>query len=233
MKDKIHIVSTASLDKELIDKLSAASITTEVHPFIRTSTIITGNTKQRIAELESYSPVIVFTSANAVRAVGELLRGKPKWKIYCISGATLNSVMQYFDKDDVAAVAENASLLVSQLIAEGEAGIVFFCGNQRLDIIPQKLAENHISIEEIVVYDTELTPVKVDEAADGIMFFSSSAVKSYLSMNQPANKSICFAIGETTAQTLKENLSNQIVIADNPGKKEMVDLVLKYYHENS
>ncbi len=83
------------------------------------------------------------------------------------------------------------------------------------------------------MYVTELTPVKLDEQAQGILFFSPSAVKSYLSLNQPPSKAICFAIGDTTAETLKEKLVNRIIVADKPGKKEMVDLVIKYYNEHN
>ena len=232
MKNKIHILSTASLNETLLNKLAKNNIDTEVYPFIRTTTSITNESRQRISEMEQHSQVVIFTSANAVNAVGEILKGKPNWKIYCIQGVTQEAVLKYFGDSIHITTAANAENLATKIIAANEASLVFFCGNRRLDILPRQLENNQIALEEIVVYNTDLTPIKASMAVDGILFFSSSAVKSFLSMNQPATSTVCFAIGETTAGTLKEQLTNRIILSKEPNKNSIVEEVIAYYNEH-
>ena len=71
----------------------------------------------------------------------------------------------------------------------------FFSGNLRRDVLPTILKENKITFNEIEVYETNLTPKKISSKFDGILFFSPSAVESYLKLNTIKDE-ICFCIGE-------------------------------------
>lgn len=231
MKPKIHILSTATLSDELLQKLSINHIEAEAYPFIHTTTVIDETAKQRIHDLEKFSSIVVFTSAKAAEIVGENLGSNPPWKIYCIQGATLHAVKKYFDKNAVIATAADASLLADSIIGAAPANIIFFCGQQRLYTLPAKLLQQGIAVEEIAVYETKLTPVPVTKPVQGVLFFSSSAVDSFFSVNEISLETICFAIGNTTANALRQKVSNRIVVAGQPGKREVVDLVIQYYHE--
>lgn len=57
--------------------------------------------------------------------------------------------------------------------------IVFFCGNKRLQTIPEKLANNGIAVEEVIVYETIETAANIKKQYDGILFYSPSAVQSF------------------------------------------------------
>jgi uroporphyrinogen-III synthase len=63
---------------------------------------------------------------------------------------------------------------------------------------------------------------------NAVLFFSPSAVESYLKENEIDNK-ICFCIGYTTAETLKEKTEN-IIIASQPKIEYVIAEVIKYYN---
>ena len=63
---------------------------------------------------------------------------------------------------------------------------------------------------------------------DGILFFSPSAVESYLKQNTIKNE-ICFCIGKTTAETLEKKHKKNIVIAEQPTIDDVIAAVIEYY----
>ncbi|HEX5668158.1 MAG TPA: uroporphyrinogen-III synthase, partial [Chitinophagaceae bacterium] len=67
------------------------------------------------------------------------------------------------------------------------------------------------------------------ELFDGIIFFSPSAVESFFSMNQISNNTICFAIGDTTANALKQHTNNRIMVAKNPRQEDVIAMVIDHF----
>jgi uroporphyrinogen-III synthase len=182
---------------------------------------------------------IVFTSQHAVAAVEKYLRGgdayyvPDQWQVFCLNGATKDRVIDALPEEQIIATAPNAAELATAIIANGQfKQVVFFCGNQRLDTLPDLLKEAGIEVVEIVVYETIATPVKVDGPFDAILFFSPSAVKSFFSVNTLAeNSTACFAIGATTAETIVASTDNWVVTIDQPTQQRMLNDVL-FYLEN-
>ena len=78
-----------------------------------------------------------------------------------------------------------------------------------------------------MVYETKQKSYKINQAFDGILFFSPSGVKSFLENNALDNKT-CFCIGTTTAKAL-ENRTKNIIIASQPTVENVIDEVIKYY----
>ena len=64
----------------------------------------------------------------------------------------------------------------------------------------------------------------------GILFFSPSAVQSFFSKNKVADKTILFAIGNTTANEIKKYSTNKIIISDEPGKENLVTKMIEYFN---
>ena len=89
--------------------------------------------------------------------------------------------------------------------------------------------ENEIIFNEIEVYQTNLTPQKITKKLDGILFFSPSAVESYLNLNSIKDET-CFCIGETTAEALENKKIKNIIIAEKPSVENVIDEVVKYYN---
>ncbi|KOS07161.1 uroporphyrinogen III synthase [Flavobacterium akiainvivens] len=127
-------------------------------------------------------------------------------------------------KDDAAQLAE--------AIVTGYPGesFTFFSGNLRRNDLPLVLTHAGIDFNEIQVYETALTPHTITAKPDGIMFFSPSAVVSYLRGNMITDES-CFCIGATTAQALK-GVTDNIILANKPSVENVIVQVRGYYKED-
>ena len=123
-------------------------------------------------------------------------------------------------------MAEIISLIYKQ------ENFTFFSGNLRRDILPNTLKENGIIFNEIEVYETSITSKKITSKVDGILFFSPSAVESYLKSNTIKNE-ICFCIGETTAEalvpTFRDIKIKNIIIAEKPSVENVIEEVIYYF----
>ena len=110
----------------------------------------------------------------------------------------------------------------------GNASYTFFSGNLRRNTLPEALQSAGIIFNEIQVYTTTLSPQTMQEKVDGILFFSPSAVESYLATNKIKSE-ICFCIGETTAEALEKHKIKNIIVADEPTIESVIDDVIAEY----
>jgi uroporphyrinogen-III synthase len=100
----------------------------------------------------------------------------------------------------------------------------YYCGNRRLDTLPQALDSLGVSWEEIVVYHTGTVHRAFDQAFDGLLFFSPSGVESYARMN-PFGKATAFCIGPTTAAAARK-YTERILISETPDVGAVIALAL-------
>jgi len=157
----------------------------------------------------------IFTSQNAVEAVFSLLKkeqciGK---KVFCVGEKTKSLLIE--NEQKVVKMSRN-SLELGHFIAKNYKNepFLFFCGNLKQEDLPHVLLEHQIPLTEVVVYQTDLIPKKMETPVDGVLFFSPSGVESFTRLNQLGkSKGIC--IGETTAQALKPYTSD-ISVATSP-----------------
>lgn len=230
-QNNIQILCTRPLPASLIDLAGAARIAINVSPFIETESVLSVEVQQEIELLSFQTAIVVFTSMNAVDAVTGLLDGHvPDWTIYCIGTATGRLVKEYFDEEKIAGTASDAASL-AMLIVEGRFAdeVVFFCGDQRRDELPEMLRQQGIDVNEIVVYQTINLPHAIDQQYHGILFFSPSAVQSFFQKNKLDDTTILFAIGNTTANEIKNFTNNKIIISNKPGKENLVDKMMEYF----
>lgn len=237
MRDKkILILSTRPLDGALIEKAAFQKITIDTVSLINIKKHVTNEVVKKIELLSRETATVVFTSMNAVEILVELLPVNaliPHWNIYCIGGATFTLVKKYWPYDHVAYTAKDATELAQRIIADKIEKIVFFCGNKRREELPGLLQQANIVVDELIVYETIETPEVVVKNYDGILFFSPSAVYSYFSGNTPSEKTILFAIGNTTANAIKQFSRNSIIVSDFPAKDQLVDKALNYFSERA
>lgn len=230
-KFKASILSTRLIDEVLIKQAKSKNISIDVLSFIETEAIDSLDVYEEIESILLESAVIVFTSMNAVEAVGAHLHDyKPDWKIYCIGNATKKSVIEYFGEDLIAETAKDATELAEKIIEDDITDeIIFFCGDRRRDELPSSLNEQGIEVNEIEVYQTNLLQHAIEKNYDGILFFSPSAVQSFFSTNKLTDKIILFAIGNTTASAIKKYSTNKIIIADKAGKSNLIEKAIEYF----
>jgi uroporphyrinogen-III synthase len=187
------------------------------------------STKIKSFDLQNINESLIFTSQNSVESIlqhPELEKLKTK-KVYCV-GIKTKKLLAENGFEVIAYTGYAADLAeIITLIYKSES-FTFFSGNKRRDTLPNALKESGIIFNEIEVYETTLTPQKIKGTVDAVLFFSPSAVESYLADNKLKNE-ICFCIGETTASAL-ENKTKNIIIADQPTIEDVIEVVIEEYN---
>ena len=232
MQNRIQILSTRPLHETLLQEAKQAGIDIDELSFIQTSPIQSLPIQREIDEAFQQSITAVFTSMNAVEVVADQIKeNKLSWKIYCIGTTTQQLVVNYFGQDAIAGTANDAASLAKLIIEDQPKGkLIFFCGDQRRDELPEILQQNSIKLKEIIVYQTTAIQHQIQKLYDGILFFSPSGVESFFSNNQLTKKTILFAIGNTTAKEIKKHSDNEIVISDEPGKENLARKMMAYFN---
>jgi uroporphyrinogen-III synthase len=176
------------------------------------------------------SRFLIFSSQNAVESVlknSKLEQLKVK-KCFCVGQKTKTALeLHGFIVQETADYAsELASIICNQY---SEESFTFFSGNLRREILPEALTLAKVKFEEIEVYQTMLTPHKISSKPNGILFFSPSAVESYLQANTITDE-ICFCIGKTTAEPV-EKITSNCIIATQPSIENVIIQSIKYYNQ--
>ncbi|MEO5996942.1 MAG: uroporphyrinogen-III synthase [Chitinophagaceae bacterium] len=232
--DTLHILSTRPLDESLITRAGDNNIIIDSVSFIRTEQIRNDILEKQIADAIHHSSTVVFTSMNAADAVADYAGGNlPQWNIYCLGTATKEIILNRFPLSHISGEADNASSLADAIIRNDVQEVIFFCGDQRRDELPGKLANQNIAVEEMIVYKTIATPEKMEKEYSGILFFSPSAVESFFSVNSVSEDTILFSIGSTTSDCIKLYCTNKIIQSDLPGKKNLAEKVINYFGKSN
>lgn len=226
---KIKLLSTRPVGESLKQEAAAHNILLEERSFITTESVIHQELADQIKQLSREKITALFTSMNAVEAVGKLAPNN-LWEIGCIGHATKKLVAKYFGEKSIKATGDDATGLGENMMRiQGIKEVYFFCGNQRRDELPQLLQLNGVTVHELEVYRTIQITEHTDEEYDGILFFSPSAVTSFFEKNTLPNSTTLFAIGNTTARALKPFTGNDVVVADEPGKKNLVNQAIHFF----
>ncbi|WP_026709673.1 uroporphyrinogen-III synthase [Flavobacterium filum] len=221
MEKSIRIVSTKKLKSNQKQFLLNAGFRLVEADFIQ---IIS----HKINKASNYN-FLIFTSQNAVLSVLEnenhpILKNKIS---FCVGIKTRQLLEE--NGFQVEQSFDYAEELVEYLLKyHSDKKFTFFSGNLRRDTIPNAFQKNNIIFEEIEVYQTVLTPHKMDNQVDGILFFSPSAVQSYVMENAITNE-ICFCIGTTTAAELT---TNNKVIANQPTVENVIIQCINYFNKS-
>lgn len=220
MAKSIQILSTKTLlsnQKQYLlnanfNVLEADFIATEKTPF----------------ELNQINDNLIFTSQNAVHSVLEYsdVEALKTKKVFCV-GLKTKALLAENGFDVIAYTGYAADLAEIITLIYANESYTFFSGNLRRDTLPDALKEAKVKYNEIKVYETTLTPQKINNAVDGILFFSPSGVESYLKENTIKSEK-CFCIGETTAEAL-DKITKNIIIADHQTIEDVLEDVLHEY----
>lgn len=230
MQNNLQILCTRPLDEALIENARLKGIDIDVISFIETEPIESVEVQQEIDVTINSSVPIIFTSMNAVEAVAENIDEQPEWNIYCIGNTTAQLIKKNFPFSHIVGTADNATALAELIIKnESPEEVIFFCGDQRRNELPDLLRSHDVEVDEIIVYQTIALQHKIKKEYLGILFFSPSAVESFFSNNKLSERTMLFAIGNTTAATIRQHTNNKILIADEPGKEYLVEKMIEYF----
>jgi uroporphyrinogen-III synthase len=220
MQNPINILSTKVLlshQKQAL--LNAGFLVTEAN-FIKT--------ENSDFDLKGINENLIFTSQNAAQSVllhpkCEELKTK---NVFCV-GIKTKALLEEngFNVDVYVDYASDLAEIITLIYSK--ENFTFFSGNLRKETLPKALKEANVNFNEIQVYETTLTPQKIKTPVDGILFFSPSAIESYLKENKIKNE-ICFCIGNTTAEALEKTIRN-IIVADQPSVENVIEDVIEEY----
>lgn len=173
---------------------------------------------------------VVFTSKNAVKAIlDNFSLSEIKFEnIYCVGRRTKRLIEKKIGK--VNHIENYGKELANYLVQNlKEKEITFFCGNKRRDELIDILKNNAINVNEVEVYQTQLTPKKIPENKNikAVLFYSPSAVKSFIQKNQATNK-VAFCIGATTAKEAKKYF-RQVIISKVPLVENVLQATKNYF----
>lgn len=225
MSEKTTILSTKTLTSIQKQELVNAHFSIIEADFIKTENIP--------FDLKKINDNLIFTSQNAVLSIlnhPNIVDLKKK-TVFCVGSKTKELLNENgFKVEAHTGYAEDLAEIISLVYAD--ESYTFFSGNLRKDTLPNILTENGITFNEIKVYETSLTPQKIKETVDAILFFSPSGVTSYLKNNSITNE-ILFCIGTTTASSLEEKLPENkiknIQVAYQPTVENIIEEVIEYY----
>ena len=216
----IQILSTKTLLDNQREALTNANLNVVEVDFIET--------KSQAFELNEINDNLIFTSQNAVQSFlldpkSEDLKTK---NVFCV-GLKTKILLSESGFNVIAYTGYAADLAEIITLIYANESYTFFSGNLRRETLPEALKEAKVKFNEIQVYETTLTPQKIETSVDAIMFFSPSAIESYLKENKIKNET-CFCIGTTTSSAL-EGITKNIVIADQPTIEDVIEEVIAEY----
>jgi uroporphyrinogen-III synthase len=228
--NKISILCTRLLDPQHIKRAVEHNVHITMLPFIEIKFSDESTFTAQMSQLSLQKINVVFTSVNSVESVARYIDENPNWNIFCIGGITKDAVSKHFGDTSIVASARNASLLSRKIIEQGNIKeVIFFCGDQRLDDLPETLRINNIRVQEVIVYYASQTPHEVQEDYEGIMFFSPSAVHSFFSVNTIRTDVVLFSIGKTTTATIQTYCVNKVITSEWPGQENLLEKIFEYY----
>ena len=197
----IRLLSTKLLLPQEVEAFVALGFQVESLPLIRV---------QLSETIEAFpqADFAIFTSGNALEALQRHPAAKalaPR-RAFCV-GAKTRERLESAGWEVVASFGyaqQLANYLVEQYTGYS---FVFFCGESRMETLPEQLKTHGIPCHECLTYTTELTPQKLHKPYDGLLFFSPSAVKSFLKENRFAGEKI-ICIGSTTQGAIPQGITS-------------------------
>ncbi|MBK8843241.1 MAG: uroporphyrinogen-III synthase [Saprospiraceae bacterium] len=149
----IKLLSTKILEADIILDAKASDIDIECIPFIQITTLQDTDLNEKLISISNKKIRAIFTSSNAVKALQELLPKPPEWSYSTLEGRTLKSAASYFGPQKNTVTGHDGLSLAKGLVNEGDrVEKFFFCGNKRLDVLPDYLKEHGVQLEEVIVY---------------------------------------------------------------------------------
>ena len=221
----MKLLSTKIVSKKFKDLLIKNNYQIEEKSFIK---ILPFKSKSNISILEN----IIFTSKNAVKIIlrNSIIKNNLANKnIYCVGKSTAELIkknnLNLIKSEDNS---KNLSKFILANFKNSKNSFTYFSGKKRIRELENNLKKNNINIIVHEVYDTLLTPIKINDLYDGVIFYSPSAVKSFFKGNNSLNNTYGFCIGNTTAKELY-NYSNRFSVAKSNSEENMLESINKYF----
>ncbi len=219
----VTVLSTKKLNQTQVNLFENQSITLIHRDFIQTQP-----KSFTLNQLYSY---LIFTSQNAVEGIlnHQHISKIKENPVLCVGIKTKSLLEKHGFKvlDCVRGAKDLTEVIENQYKKES---FTFFCGQNRLDTLPNYFNFHQMIWNTYEVYQTELTPVKIENEPNGILFFSPSGVESFFLKNKTNPNQVAFCIGETTAETALQIGFKKVEIANEPSIESVIERAITYFN---
>ena len=179
---------------------------------------------------DTFQKHIILTSQHATQLLLEQASFYSQlndYRFFCVGEKSAK--MLKAQKARVLEIAPSASVLAETIRQSySDYAFSYCCGHKRLSIIETQLGKAKIILHIQELYNTILNPKQIKTTLDGILFYSPSAVESYLLKNK-IDQAHCFCIGTTTAKKVRQYTQNYSVAKAPHNNFIFLDL-MQHYH---
>lgn len=235
MREKIQILSTKLLDQTMIELADQNGIQIHQASFIETKCILTQEQEKSIFQLLQSPHNIIITSNKAANILASILNKITTEHNYYVVGSSTAATIKKLGKNHFISYTANHAIELGTYIFQQHADkkFIYFSGDIRREELPNLLNQHKVLWQEIPVYTTQLTPHKLTNAFDGILFFSPSGVNSYFTYHSPKPFQTYFSIGSTTTQSIENYTIENIVTISTPSTELLIQKIIQYYNQKN
>jgi uroporphyrinogen-III synthase len=222
MSNRVNILSTRVLENDIVSSLDRKRVNLIQKDFIKTKSL--SFSKQELLTNNNW----IITSKTALKIILNTytIDELKSINFFSIGRQTTNLIIENQLKE--IEWANYSGNLAHKIIKNHHTKHFFFIGGEmRRGELNVFLKNQNIQLTEWIVYTTTLSPNEIYEPIDGLLFFSPSAVQSFVKTNSISNQQL-FCIGNTTANEAKK-YSQNIHTPKEQTFKSVLELVNTYY----
>ncbi|MGN8645672.1 uroporphyrinogen-III synthase [Gracilibacillus sp. HCP3S3_G5_1] len=241
---KVMVTREVTQALPLIRLLEGHGAICESVPLITFEPLYNDKNQNQFMRLASFD-WLFFTSVNTVRYFHEYKRTLNvhiKNKIAAVGEKTAQLLKEYGYTVEFTPSNYDGKTMVTEFLHKygNEQRIALVCGQNARKEIPSLLKEAAVSFEKIVIYRTiknEHSKSLLNETVsdvDSVFFTSPSTVAAFEQFLEPSliehakNRLVSVAIGNTTADTLRERSFRHILYPDIFTIEKMVEIYIDY-----
>lgn len=220
---RVYLLRSPSRPDPYLRRFAAAGWHAENVPALRFEFVSREALGRRLRYAARYG-ALILTSPRAVEALRLQLEREPDlagpWrkKPAFVVGPRTGADVEELGFQPLGAESGRADELAEFIISEGPEGpLLFLAGNRSRDLLPERLADAGIEVDECVVYRTIVREdLPQMEAGSWVVFFSPSGVEAYERSGCRDLEVHRAAIGPTTAEALTERGLAPEAVAEHP-----------------
>jgi uroporphyrinogen-III synthase len=242
MVERVVVTASAGTFPGLVEALRALPVLVEEHPLMNfTPPADWAPLDSALDRLDSYGAV-AFTSPRAAAAVVDRLAGRRTrlqgqitpmvWAGGPVTAAALGDVLGQVrtpSEADAATLGAAEALARAMLDARVGGPVLFPCGDNRRDELPERLRSHGITVDEVVCYRSVLASESAAHAAatrGTVLVVASPTVADLLVRACPPNaRPDLLAVGPTTAASARASGWSPAAVASKPSVEALAAAV--------
>ena len=192
---------------------------------------------QQIIRLPKPDAIVLTSKNGAMGYLKSIDLVNPKYgevPVYALGEKTAKPLQEnkipFFDCKATTGI-DTANFVINHLFQKN-ACIWHFCGDKSRKETGETFQSASYSYNQIVSYSTQSKKIKLkDSKPDGIVFYSPSAIQSYVGQVETGNLRIpVFSIGPTTSSVAVDLGFKTVFTAHTPSVEAVLDEIKKYFN---